>query len=373
LDKRYQVFISSTFRDLIEERQAVLKAVLELDQMPAGMELFPASDDTAWRLIKDVIEGSDYYVVVVGGRYGSLDETGIGYTEREYDYASQLGRPVIPLLHERPESLARDRTETDEAAWKRLGDFRAKLERSHTCSYWANAEDLKARAIVGLTAAMKRNPAIGWVRSDQVPSTATITEVLNLRDRIGELEAQLSAARQAPPPGSEDLQQGDDDVLVEVGFTVRPLGSFYGGQGYTAAIRVSYNDVFAAIAPTMIDEASNDSLVAAFNRFFADQVRMHFGEDKDVKGKQIADVSYAGSHREDFVIQFRALGLMRESARQRSVRDTQTYWTLTPHGDNLMTQLRAVRRTPEPEPERVMATAVGAATKPRRGAGTKKA
>ncbi len=41
LDKRYQVFVSSTFSDLEEERQEVMQALLELDCMPAGMELFP--------------------------------------------------------------------------------------------------------------------------------------------------------------------------------------------------------------------------------------------------------------------------------------------------------------------------------------------
>jgi len=47
MEKKHQVFISSTFRDLIVERQAVLKAVLELGHMPAGMELFPAADESA--------------------------------------------------------------------------------------------------------------------------------------------------------------------------------------------------------------------------------------------------------------------------------------------------------------------------------------
>lgn len=78
MEKRYQIFISSTFRDLIDERQAVLKSILELDHMPAGMELFPATYDTAWDLIKDVIDASDYYVLIIGGRYGSLDGEGIG-------------------------------------------------------------------------------------------------------------------------------------------------------------------------------------------------------------------------------------------------------------------------------------------------------
>jgi len=61
---------------LKDERQAVLKAVLELNQMPAGMELFPASDDSAWQLIRDVIDGSDYYLLIIGGRYGSVDDEG---------------------------------------------------------------------------------------------------------------------------------------------------------------------------------------------------------------------------------------------------------------------------------------------------------
>jgi hypothetical protein len=59
---RYQVFVSSTYRDLQQERQQVMQALLELDCIPAGMELFPATDDDQWTLIKKVIDNSDYYV-----------------------------------------------------------------------------------------------------------------------------------------------------------------------------------------------------------------------------------------------------------------------------------------------------------------------
>lgn len=107
MEKRFQIFISSTFTDLIEERQAILKAILELDHMPAGMELFPASDDSAWDLIKDVIDRSDYYIVVIGGRYGSVDKEGISYTEKEYEHDYSTGKPVIPLLHKNPDNLPR--------------------------------------------------------------------------------------------------------------------------------------------------------------------------------------------------------------------------------------------------------------------------
>jgi Domain of unknown function (DUF4062) len=84
VDRLHTVFLSSTYEDLREERAAVIQSLLQLDCIPAGMEVFPASDDDQWTLIKGVIESADYYVVVVAGRYGSTDKSGIGYTEKEY-------------------------------------------------------------------------------------------------------------------------------------------------------------------------------------------------------------------------------------------------------------------------------------------------
>ena len=73
--------------DLRAERQQATQAILEAGFFPSGMELFPASNDAQWELIKRVIEESDYYVVIVAGRYGSLCPEGMSYTEMEYDYA----------------------------------------------------------------------------------------------------------------------------------------------------------------------------------------------------------------------------------------------------------------------------------------------
>src|ERR1700710_3079374 len=98
--KRYQVFVSSTFLDLQAEREAVVSALLQMDAFPAGMELFPATDDDAWTLIKRVINESDYYLLVIGGKYGSIDpETELSFTEKEYDYAVEQGKPVMAFLH----------------------------------------------------------------------------------------------------------------------------------------------------------------------------------------------------------------------------------------------------------------------------------
>ena len=268
MDKRYQFFISSTFTDLKEERQAVLKAVLELNHMPAGMELFPASDNSAWQLIRDVIDASDYYVLIVGGRYGSTDDEGLGYTEKEYDYAVKMNKPVTALLHEKPGTLAREKTETDAAAWKRLEAFRAKVERKHTCVYWTTSDDLKSKAFVSLNAALKRHPTVGWVRADQVPSGSTLADVLALRNRVAELEAEAEASALVPPPGTEDLQQGDDDFAVPVNFEARKHGEIE-RLTYTGEFSLTWNLVFAAVAPTMISEASEYELRRAFKEFLS--------------------------------------------------------------------------------------------------------
>ena len=87
MDKRYQVFVSSTYADLQEERQEVMQALLELDCIPAGMELFPAANEDQWTLIKKVIDDCDYYMVNLAGRYGSIGPDDLSYTEMEYRYA----------------------------------------------------------------------------------------------------------------------------------------------------------------------------------------------------------------------------------------------------------------------------------------------
>lgn len=351
MDKRYQVFISSTFTDLKDERQSALRAILELDHMPAGMELFPAADETAWQLIKDVIDASDYYVLIIGGRYGSEDEEGIGYTEKEYDYAIATGKPIVPILHENPDNLPRDKTETTEAAWKKLQSFREKVEKKHTCVYWGSAESLKAKLIVGITAAVKRHPAVGWVRADQVPSGTTLSDILSLRTRVQELESQLETERSGPPTGTEELQQGDESFEINFSFKARIPGDSYPYRrdvSYTATIEPSWNEIFAAVAPKLINEASDSDLRMAFRSFFTQVAISDFEHDKDLKGKTLRDFVYKDEQIDTCIVQLRALGLVEENQRKRSVRDIGTYWTLTPFGDHQMVILRALRRTPTP-------------------------
>src|SRR5712691_2977452 len=98
----YKVFVSSTYEDLREERAEVQKALLKMKCLPVGMELFPSADEETWTFIQKQIEDSDYYIVVVAGRYGALAPDGKSYTEKEYDYAREIKKHVISFIHGKP-------------------------------------------------------------------------------------------------------------------------------------------------------------------------------------------------------------------------------------------------------------------------------
>lgn len=72
MEKRYQIFISSTFNDLNKERNLIIQAILRAGYYPAGMEWFPGIDEEQFEYIKQVIDDSDYYVLILGDLYGTI-------------------------------------------------------------------------------------------------------------------------------------------------------------------------------------------------------------------------------------------------------------------------------------------------------------
>jgi hypothetical protein len=161
---RNQVFVSSTFLDLASERRAVTEALLALDCIPAGMELFPASDTDAWNWIKREIDDSDYYIVIIADRYGSRDKNDLSYTENEYDYAVEKGKPVLAFLNAAPDSVPSTYRDPDLDSRDKLKAFRGKVEKRKLCAYWATTDQLKAEVTTSYYHAVKDYPANGWAR-----------------------------------------------------------------------------------------------------------------------------------------------------------------------------------------------------------------
>lgn len=96
---KYQFFVGSTYKDLVDERQVAINAIIETNNIVAGMEFFGAVGENQLEHIKQEIDQTDYYLLIIGGRYGSLTKSGISYTEEEYDYAVLNGVRVIAFIH----------------------------------------------------------------------------------------------------------------------------------------------------------------------------------------------------------------------------------------------------------------------------------
>ena len=161
MDKKYQVFVSSTYKDLIEERRVVTQALMEMDCIPAGMELFPAADEEQWEFIKKVIDDCDYYLLLIGSRYGSTTNDGISYTEKEYDYAVKLGLKVIALFHRPPEDTIDNEKPITQDHIERLNEFKDKVISNRLIKYWNNTSDLPGIVALSLQRTIKTFPAIG--------------------------------------------------------------------------------------------------------------------------------------------------------------------------------------------------------------------
>ncbi|MEM9097433.1 MAG: DUF4062 domain-containing protein [Pseudomonadota bacterium] len=192
MEKRYQVFISSTFQDLEGARQEVSQALLRADCFPAGMELFPAADEEQFAFIKQVIQQSDYYIIISAGRYGSIHpETGLSYTEMEYDYAVEIGKPVIRLLHKDPlNELTGDKIERSDEGRRKLEEFRQKLSRASLVKFWSSPHQLGLETALAIFDCMKRYPARGWIRPDTV-SEADFHEISRREALIYRLKKEI--------------------------------------------------------------------------------------------------------------------------------------------------------------------------------------
>lgn len=190
MDKKFQVFVSSTFRDLEGARQEVSNALLRTDCFPAGMELFPAADEEQFEYIKSVIDDSDYYIVISAGKYGSVHkEAGLSFTELEYDYAMEIGKPIIRLLHKDPlSSLKGDQIESTDLGRKNLERFRGKLMESRMVRFWEDPKELGQETVLGLLDIKKRRPAIGWVKANNAVSTEFLKANESLRNELVELK-----------------------------------------------------------------------------------------------------------------------------------------------------------------------------------------
>lgn len=153
MKKKLQVFISSTYTDMIEERQAAVSAVLNAGHIPAGMELFKSGDQSQKTTIMRWIQESDAYMLILGGRYGSIDEeTGKSYTHWEYDYAGELGKRRFAIVIDEKKLLEKARENPDfleRLNYAKYMDFKGQVL-GHISKFYEDIKDIRLTTMESL-------------------------------------------------------------------------------------------------------------------------------------------------------------------------------------------------------------------------------
>ena len=194
---KYQVFISSTYSDLKDEREEIIKAILELYHIPIGMEMFSAEDEDQWEIIRRTIDVSDYYILVLGLRYGSKTSDGISFTQKEYEYALQIKIPILAFIMDEAVALPKGRRDDN---LTEVQNFRSTvLENSKMAQFWKTKDELIRNVSISLTKQIAQKPGIGWVRGDKLGNEEALSRELaslskenrQLREKVVELESAI--------------------------------------------------------------------------------------------------------------------------------------------------------------------------------------
>lgn len=199
MEKKYQIFISSTYEDLKDVRAKAIYTILSMNQFPAGMELFSAADEEQWQIIKETIDSSDYYVLIVGRKYGSIitegPDAGISYTEKEFNYALERGIPVLAFVMDSNASVEGSKFETDPKKLEGLNAFLSKVKTGRLVKFWRNADEFSAQLSQTLYKAMMRGNRPGWVRTTEFNIEESHARILELTERVHTLEGLNSDLR----------------------------------------------------------------------------------------------------------------------------------------------------------------------------------
>jgi hypothetical protein len=273
MDRKLQVFVSSTFTDLIDERQAAVSAILKAGHMPAGMELFTAGNKSQWDTITKWIDESDVYVLILGGRYGSVEEvSGLSYTELEYDYAVSQGKPFFAIvakdeaINEKIKAHGRDVIEQIHPA--KLAAFRRKVLNSIS-TFFVDSKDIRIAIMESLMHISDIHAQAGWVRASKVSDTKGLDDIivrltadnaaLNKRletansdsgdDNYGEIEKVLLGTLVAVPPELVSVFGGATSVTLMracLAYLDALVGGVYNGTGQPRSW------IFGSVSPKLI-------------------------------------------------------------------------------------------------------------------------
>jgi len=242
-DIKYQIFISSTYEDLKEERRLIVENILTMGHFPIGMESFLASNEEQFKYIKKIIDNCDYYVLIIGARYGSIhQEAGLSFTEMEYDYAVLKNKPILIFPMNDLSKMPSDKKDTD---LQNVLKFKNKVSKNKLVKEWKNSTDLQSSIILSLSEVFEENPQQGWIRPGKIDNTELLNENHKLQKENIELKNKIVLYEKQFITDVLDLAEMNENFPIHYSYSI--------GQQINKRSYLSYtwNDIFAYVGPKL--------------------------------------------------------------------------------------------------------------------------
>ena len=190
-------------------------AILDAGHIPAGMELFAANDKSQWETIKKWIDESDVFVLILGGRYGSIEsETQKSYIELEYDFAIQKGKPFFAIVISQKALDCKYKEKSKEfiesADQEKLKEFRGRVM-TKTVNEFDTLDGIKLAIHKSLKFFEEDEKIMGWVRPDTNKDTLkkeydAQTEILRqTQEEVERLKSKIDKIKK---------RKDEDDIVV---------------------------------------------------------------------------------------------------------------------------------------------------------------
>ena len=287
------------------------------------MEAFPAADEEQLEFIKSVIDRTDFYVLIIAGRYGSVAPDGMSYTEKEYHYAIEKGVPVLVFIHQDIESLPAAKVEKSGEARDRLGKFIESATSSRLRRTWNTIDGLKLNVREALDHAKATKKRPGWIRGDSVARDENLQALVKLQRE----NAKLLQERQQPNVRKNlPFEPAGLDATISLKGT-----GMYSTSGRSAEYAwekdVSLEKVFTFIGPFMQEPLHQSSVQTKIGEHFRNPPKS--GVYK--YGATITDGCCMHIR-----IQLEAAGLVKIDRRKTTSGTFAMFWTLTERGTEEM-------------------------------------
>lgn len=153
------IYVSSTYEDLKEHREAAWKALEQAGHRVVAMEQYVASDQRPLdRCLNDVAR-CDVYVGMFAYRYGfvvpdrSVNPEGLSITELEFRKAKKLSKPCLTFLHDPSGTWSTKLMDSQSGDNQRGGLIEGLKERLRTdslCSMFIGVGDLTTKLLAAL-------------------------------------------------------------------------------------------------------------------------------------------------------------------------------------------------------------------------------